>query len=69
MGLFKQDLTSILAGFQRTIQRLEKLADRNTGIIGFNAEVANNLHRENQTLSEEREKALAIKQKLEALVA
>ena len=68
MGLFKQDLNTILVGFQRTIQKLDRLATRNNDVMRFNDEVAANLRRENNSLEEERDRAIMVRDKLLGLV-
>lgn len=68
MGLFKKDLSSILAGFHRTIQQLDRLVDDNDTAIKFNNQVVESLETESKKLFVERDEARAVKAKLEALV-
>jgi hypothetical protein len=68
MGLFQQDLNSILVGFQRTIAKLDRLAARNAEIIKFNDDAVRNIREESGRLEDERHKATVVREKLMALV-
>lgn len=59
----------ILRGFQRTIDKLDRLAKRNAAAIEFNDDVIRNVREESGKLEDERQKATLIRDRLQAIIA
>lgn len=64
-----KNVDQILKGFNKTISELRKLADRNSREISDNTDLIERLNTQNTVMTTENARALAVVEKLEALLS
>ena len=69
MDFFTATLSDILAGFEKTIDALDKLVERNRSTITKHAGVIAGLSEKNSALAKDSTKASSVARKLRELIA